>query len=251
MKKYKCNVCGHEFSENDAASENGQVACSVCRAPSGMLTVTEHGAPEPANVAPEAATVAPGSGQGPESAKTLDYPADFSREDSSVRYMDEIHQMAVTGETIIEAMGTGAPMPGWDEILILGAQLDPMPLESHEEVDTETVIGKRAKKPMTLANPIYISHMSFGALSREAKIALAKGSAMAKAAMCSGEGGILPEEKAAAHKYIFEYVPNRYSVTEENLRDADAIEIKIGQGTKPGLGGHLPGGKGTGGIAAG
>lgn len=74
---------------------------------------------------------------------------------------------------------------------------------------------------------------------------MAMGSAMAKTAMCSGEGGILPEEKAAAYRYIFEYVPNRYSVTDENLRSSDAIEIKIGQGTKPGMGGHLPGSKVT------
>ena len=115
----------------------------------------------------------------------------------------------------------------------------------HEEVDTETVIGKHAKKPMVLKNPVYISHMSFGALSKETKVALAKGSAMAGSAMCSGEGGILPEEMAAAEKYIFEYVPNKYSVTPDNLKNADAIEIKIGQGTKPGMGGHLPGEKVT------
>lgn len=103
---------------------------------------------------------------------------------------------------------------------------------------------------MVLDGPVYISHMSFGALSRETKIALSKGSAMAGTAMCSGEGGILPEEMAAAHKYIFEYVPNKYSVTPENLMNADAIELKIGQGTKPGMGGHLPGGKVTPEIAA-
>src|SRR5699024_10702312 len=90
-----------------------------------------------------------------------------------------------------------------------------------------------------------ISHMSFGALSKEAKVALAKGSALGKSAMCSGEGGILPEEMEAADKYIFEYVGNLYSVTPENLQNADAIEIKIGQGTKPGMGGHLPGEKVT------
>ena len=73
---------------------------------------------------------------------------------------------------------------------------------------------------------------------------------MAKTAMCSGEGGILPEEKAAAYKYIFEYVPNLYSVNDQNLKEADAIEIKIGQGTKPGMGGHLPGDKVTAEIAA-
>ncbi len=92
--------------------------------------------------------------------------------------------------------------------------------------------------------------MSFGALSREAKLALAKGSAAAGTAMCSGEGGILPESLDAAHKYIFEYVPNKYSVTDEYLRRVDAIEIKIGQSAKPGMGGHLPGHKVTPEIAA-
>jgi len=92
--------------------------------------------------------------------------------------------------------------------------------------------------------------MSFGALSEEVKIALAKGSAAAGTAMCSGEGGILKSEMEAANKYIFEYVPNRYSVTPENLKNADAIEIKIGQGTKPGLGGQLQGEKVTSAVAA-
>ena len=158
--------------------------------------------------------------------------------------------MALTGKPIIEAMGTRLPMPNWDDILILGAQLDPAPLLEEEPVSTRTVIGKHADKPMVLDMPVYVSHMSFGAMSREMKVALAKGSALAGTAMCSGEGGILPEEQAAAYKYIFEYVPNRYSVTPENLKAADAIEIKIGQGTKPGMGGHLPGEKVTSEIAA-
>ena len=85
------------------------------------------------------------------------------------------------------------PMPGWDDILFLGAQLDPMPLDEHAPVASRTVIGKKAAKPMVLENPVYISHMSFGALSRETKTALARGSAMAQTAMCSGEGGVLPE----------------------------------------------------------
>ena len=164
--------------------------------------------------------------------------------------MKEIQEMAVKGTSAIEAMGTQMPMPGWDDILILGAQLNPPPLDEHADVSLTTVIGKHAKKPMVLEMPVYISHMSFGALSKETKIALSKGSAAAGTAMCSGEGGILPEEKAAAHKYIFEYVPNLYSVTEENLKTSDAIEIKIGQGTKPGMGGHLPGSKVTPEIAA-
>lgn len=147
-------------------------------------------------------------------------------------------------------MSTKMPMPGWDDILLMGAQLNPPPLNDGEDVETKTVIGKHAKKPMVLDSPVYISHMSFGALSKEIKVALAKGSAMAKTAMCSGEGGILPEEKEAAYKYIFEYIPNKYSVTDENLKTSDAIEIKIGQGTKPGMGGHLPGEKVTEEIAA-
>ncbi len=175
----------------------------------------------------------------------LDYDEATARRDSSCRYMAEIHEMAVTGKSAIDAMGTRMKMPNWDDVLILGAQLNPMPLNEHDEVSLQTVIGKHAKKPMTLSMPVYISHMSFGALSRETKIAMAKGSAAAGTAMCSGEGGVLPEEKAAAYKYIFEYVPNLYSVTEENLKTSDAIEIKIGQGTKPGMGGHLPGSKVT------
>ncbi len=163
--------------------------------------------------------------------------------------MEEIHQMAVTGKSISGAMGTKMPMPSWDDILLLGAQLNPAPLNEEDPVSTMTVIGKHAKKPMILNSPIYISHMSFGALSKEIKVALAKGSAMAQTAMCSGEGGILPEEREASYKYIFEYIPNKYSVTDENLRSADAIEIKIGQGTKPGMGGHLPGEKVTAEIA--
>ncbi|MCL2342211.1 MAG: glutamate synthase-related protein [Firmicutes bacterium] len=161
------------------------------------------------------------------------------------KHMRAIHEMALSGESIIEPMGTKLQVISWDDILIMGAQLGTLPLDEEAKVNTETVIGRSSKKPMVIDMPVYISHMSFGALSKEIKIALAKGSAMAKTAMCSGEGGILPEEKAEAYKYIFEYVPNLYSVTDENLKTSDAIEIKIGQGTKPGMGGHLPASKVT------
>lgn len=239
MKKYRCTICGYEFDESQAPKDSdGNPACPICGAAAGML---EEIVPEER----EAEPVESDSGE-----NKLAYLADFFRTDEGARGMDEIHEMAVSGESIIEAMGVKKYQPSWDDILILGAQLDPMPLEHNIEVDTVTVIGKSAKKPMVLENPVYISHMSFGALSREAKIALTRGSAMAKTAMCSGEGGILPDEMSAAYKYIFEYVPNLYSVTPENLRAADAIEIKIGQGTKPGLGGHLPGNKVVDEIAA-
>ncbi len=164
-------------------------------------------------------------------------------------YMADIHAMAETGRSIIEPMRTRKQVVSWDDILIKGAQIAEIPLNDDEPVSTTTVIGPRAKQPMVIQIPIYISHMSFGALSREVKIALAKGGAAAGTAMCSGEGGILPESLENSYRYVFEYVPNRYSVTEENLRRVNAIEIKLGQSAKPGMGGHLPGIKVTDEIA--
>ncbi len=231
MARYRCNVCGYIYDEEQEGGKFADLSeCPVCHQPASAFTLYEEVDSREKEKKPE---------------HKLDYTREYYRTDDSCRYMEEIHQMAVSGKSVSAAMGTRLPMPSWDDILILGAQLDPMPLEEHAPVETRTVIGPDAKKPLVLENPVYVSHMSFGALSREAKISLAKGSAMAKSAMCSGEGGILPEEMAAADKYIFEYVGNRYSVTPENLRNADAIEIKIGQGTKPGMGGHLPGEKVT------
>jgi len=147
-------------------------------------------------------------------------------------------------------MRTRKNVVAWDDVLIKGAQLAKLPLNEDAAVSTTTVIGPGAQQPLAIETPIYITHMSFGALSREMKVALAKGSAAVRTAMCSGEGGILAESLQNAHKYIFEYVPNQYSATEENLRRVDAIEIKIGQSAKPGLGGHLPANKVTEEIAA-
>lgn len=160
-------------------------------------------------------------------------------------YFDDIKKISETGESIIEPMRTNKPTISWDDILIKGTQLAKIPLNKDEFVNTKTIIGPKAKKPLEIEMPIYITHMSFGALSKEIKIALARGSAKVKIAMCSGEGGILIESFENSYKYIFEYVPNLYSVTDENLKKVDAIEIKIGQSTKPGMGGHLPGGKVT------
>ena len=228
---YKCSICGYIYDEEKEGKPFSELTeCPLCKQPVDKF--------EP--VASEQAPVSDGS-----TPTDLSYPSETRKTDSNYRYMKEIHEMAVTGKSAIEAMGTQMNMPSWDDILILGAQLNPMPLDEHADVSLKTVIGKKAEKPMVLDMPVYISHMSFGALSKETKIAMAKGSAAVGTAMCSGEGGILPEEKAAAYKYIFEYVPNQYSVTDENLKSADAIEIKIGQGTKPGMGGHLPGSKVT------
>ena len=229
MAKYKCSICGYIYDEEKEGKPFSELKdCPICHQPLDKFVLLENENKE---------TVL--------KTTSLEYPKELARQDISCRYMKEIHQMAVTGKSISAAMGTDLKMPNWDDILILGAQLNPMPLDEHANVNTKTIIGKNAKKPLVLENPVYISHMSFGALSKEAKVSLAKGSAMAKSAMCSGEGGILPEEMKAADKYIFEYVGNLYSVTPENLKNADAIEIKIGQGTKPGMGGHLPADKVT------
>lgn len=231
MAKYRCSVCGFIYDEEkEGAPFSALSECPVCHQPASAFQLYED---------------VSDTGQERKPERKLDYAKEYYRMDESCRYMEEIHQMAVSGKSVSAAMGTQLPMPSWDDILILGAQLDPMPLEEDAPVDTTTVIGPRAKKPLVLENPVYVSHMSFGALSREAKISLAKGSALAKSAMCSGEGGILPEEMEAAGAYIFEYVANLYSVSPEILQSVDAIEIKIGQGTKPGMGGHLPGEKVT------
>ncbi len=240
MAIYKCSVCGAIYDEEKEGRTISELSeCPICHQPVSRFELI----PEDNTKSDVENTEKTYSG-------VLDYDSMTARHDKSSRYMSEIHEMAVTGKYISAAMSTEMPLPKWEDILLLGAQLNPPPLDDNEPVNTTTVIGRHARKPMVIDSPVYISHMSFGALSREAKIALAKGSAMAKTAMCSGEGGILPEEKQASYKYIFEYIPNKYSVTDENLKSADAIEIKIGQGTKPGMGGHLPGEKVTAEIAA-
>ena len=232
--RYKCTICGHIHDEEATGIPLNELeACPICKQDiSKFVEMKDLKSTENVEVNSE-----------------LSYDGQYAKSDKDIRAMDMIHQMAVTGESIVSAMYTELAMPNWDDILILGNQLNPQPLESDIEVNTQTVIGKNAQKPLIIESPIYITHMSFGALSRETKIALAKGSAAVKTAQCSGEGGILAEEMENAYRYIFEYVPNKYSVNDENLKNADAIEIKIGQSTKPGLGGQLQGEKVTSEIA--
>jgi glutamate synthase domain-containing protein 2 len=191
------------------------------------------------------AKIPPTDGE-PEGEGEEEYLAAWRRSSDDLEgHMVDIHTMATTGRSIIEPMRTRKKTFSWDDLLLKGAQLARLPLNEEEPVRTETVIGPAAAHPLVIDTPVYVSHMSFGALSREIKIALATGSAAVGTAICSGEGGILEDELQAACKYIFEYVPNQYSVTEENLQRVDAIEIKIGQSAKPGMGGHLPGSKVT------
>lgn len=232
---YKCLICGHIHNEEDTGVLLKDLdKCPTCKQEISNFIEFENSKPDT---------------DFKKETLNLNYTEEFARSDESIRHMDTIHQMAISGESIVSSMYTELSMPDWEEILILGCQLNPPPLESSIDVKTKTIIGKNAKKPLVIETPVYIAHMSFGALSRESKIALSKGSASVKTAQCSGEGGILPEEMENAYKYIFEYVPNKYSVNDENLKNSDAIEIKIGQSTKPGLGGQLQGEKVTSEIA--
>lgn len=153
---------------------------------------------------------------------------------------DVIQKLAMSGKSENSSMRTLLSFTNFNSILFKGCQLHRMPLNDDVDVNLKTIIGKKAKKPLELSIPFYVSHMSFGAISKEAKIALAKGSTIMDTAMCSGEGGMLPESREAAKIYIYEQGTAAFSYDEDVMRLADAIELKIGQGVKPGVGGHLP-----------
>ncbi len=150
-----------------------------------------------------------------------------------------------------EAMGVDRnTLPKWEDIQFLPAQLATRPLFDNEEVITKVVIGKKAKKPLTLEIPIFVSDMSFGALSREAKVALSKGAEMAGTGIASGEGGMLPEEKENNSRYFYELASGMFGFSWEKVKKVQAFHFKGGQGAKTGTGGHLPGNKVTNEIAA-
>ena len=137
-------------------------------------------------------------------------------------------------------------IPHWDDLTFLPGTLTRFVIEGYrEKCDTKTVIGPRAKRPMALDIPVYVTGMSFGALSYEAKIALARGATMAGSATCSGEGGMIPDERRYSIKWFYQCIQSRYGFNPHHLRLADACEFFIGQGCKVGLGGHLMGQKVT------
>jgi glutamate synthase domain-containing protein 2 len=140
-------------------------------------------------------------------------------------------------------------LPQWDSIQFITAQLHKLPLLDDVPVSTEVVIGPAAKKPLTLQIPLMVSDMSFGALSEEAKVALATGAEMAGTAICSGEGGMLPEEQAANSRYFYELASGRFGFSMKKLENVQAFHFKCGQAAKTGTGGHLPGSKVQGKIA--
>jgi nitrite reductase/ring-hydroxylating ferredoxin subunit len=150
----------------------------------------------------------------------------------------------------IAAMGVPRDeLPSWGELQLLAAQLDRLPLLGDEPVATEVCIGPNAKRPLWLEIPLLVSDMSYGALSLEAKTALAKGAQLAGTAICSGEGGMLPEEQEANDRYLYELASGRFGWSFDLLSKVQAFHFKGGQAAKTGTGGHLPGAKVIGRIA--
>ena len=150
----------------------------------------------------------------------------------------------------VEAMGVPRDeLPSWDDIQIVTAQLHEAPLLDEDAVGTEVVIGPRAQRPLRLEIPLFVSDMSFGALSEPAKVALARGAEMAGTGICSGEGGMLPEEQQSNSRYFYELASARFGFAWEKLANVQAFHFKGGQGAKTGTGGHLPGPKVKGKIA--
>ncbi len=171
-------------------------------------------------------------------------------------YTRHIQELARDGLTKLghhgftEAMGVDRDtLPKWENIQFLPAQMSEKPLLDDATVATKVIIGPKAEKPLQLDIPLFVSDMSFGALSREAKIALSMGAEMAGTGICSGEGGMLPDEQAANSKYLYELASAKFGFSWDKVQKAQAFHFKGGQGAKTGTGGHLPGNKVQGEIA--
>jgi glutamate synthase domain-containing protein 2/CDGSH-type Zn-finger protein len=167
-----------------------------------------------------------------------------------------IHALAKDGLSKLghhgEMGAMGVPrkdLPHWDDIQILPAQMARKPLLDDVPVATSVIIGPRAAKPLQLDIPLFVSDMSFGALSEEAKTALARGAQLAGTGICSGEGGMLPEEQAENSRYFYELASAQFGWSLDHVARVQAFHFKGGQGAKTGTGGHLPGEKVQGKIA--
>jgi glutamate synthase domain-containing protein 2 len=157
----------------------------------------------------------------------------------------EIDYKANYGKHRIRGCGANRYMPTFDDLMILPSQLSRMAIDTYREpCDTRTVLGKRsATKPLVLETPIMIAGMSYGALSKEAKIALAKATALTGTVISNGEGGLLPEERAYSYRQSVQILPSRFGFSKRNIEVADMLEFLVGIGAKPGLSGHLMGSK--------
>ena len=151
----------------------------------------------------------------------------------------EIRRAAATGIYDIRGGGSKRRIPHFDDLLFLGASMSRYPLEGYREnCETAVKLGSRnAEKPLEIDIPITIAGMSFGALSATAKEALGRGASLAGTSTTTGDGGMTKEERQHSNKLVYQYLPSRYGMNPDDLRKADAIEIVVGQGAKPGGGG--------------
>lgn len=179
--------------------------------------------------------------------------ATVTKEEPTVEF---IHQLARDGLSKVGHHGPmtsmGVPrhlLPHWDDLQIMVAQMATKPLMEDAAVSTELIIGPQAKKPLTLKIPLFVSDMSFGALSEEAKVSMARGAELAGTGICSGEGGMLDEEQAENSRYFYELASAGFGYDESKLKNVQAFHFKGGQGAKTGTGGHLPGNKNIGKIS--
>lgn len=194
----------------------------------------------------------PGPGRDASNDQAMPEPSNTREEPQ----LEHIHQLAREGLENIGAEGPIAAMgvprdqlPQWQDIQIMVAQLNRLPLLVDAPVDSSLIIGPQSKRPLQLDMPLLVSDMSFGALSEEAKIALARGAEAAGTGICSGEGGMLAEEQQANRRYLYEMGSARFGYDEALLEKVQAFHFKAGQAAKTGIGGHLPGSKNTGKIA--
>ena len=157
----------------------------------------------------------------------------------------EIHRAADTGIYDIRGWGAKRQLPHFDDLVFLGASMSRYPLEGYRErCDTDVALGTRhAKKPLQLRIPVTIAGMSFGALSAPAKEALGRGASQVGTSTTTGDGGMTAEEREHSSMLVYQLLPSRYGMNPDDLRRADAIEVVLGQGAKPGGGGMLLGQK--------
>ena len=251
MARYECSICGYVYDEDQEGvpwnTLSSDWVCPDCGAGKDLF------AEAVAAITATAAT--PSLAPSVSSSPSLNSPP-IAKNTSLEPTLEFIHALARDGldktghHGPMGAMGVPRPtLPQWDDIQILPAQLAAKPLAEEVEVGTGLVIGPNARKPLRLEIPIFVSDMSFGALSEEAKTALAKGAEMAGTGIASGEGGMLPEENAANSRYLFELGSAKFGYTEDLLPKIQAFHFKAGQAAKTGTGGHLPGSKVKGKIA--
>ena len=182
-------------------------------------------------------------------ARPIGVPASYDEGESarwSAKAIADVQAMAQLGRYQLRGYNTfNRRMPSFDDLVFVPATMTRLPLEGYREnCDTRTVLGDRpdlVSDPIRLDIPIYVASMSFGALSASAKAALGYGASRAGSMTCTGEGGMLEEERAASAQLVYQMTPSRYMLDLEHLRMADGIEIVVGQGAKPGTGGILLG----------